>query len=166
LEEKLHVVLVLGAAPLLPAELWPSRRLGGNDDLASEEAMTERELLEHEAIRDYYDRVYHRDAAIEARVSHHLRRLARRIQPWQGKRLLDIGCGSGTWLRAAADLGAVPTGVDISQVGLDACQQACVRLNFIVVRRRAFLSPKANLISPRASKRWSIFWNPKWRSVR
>jgi len=86
--------------------------------------MTERELLEHEAIRDYYDRVYHRDAAIEARVSHHLRRLARHFQPWQGKRLLDVGCGSGTWLRAAADLGAVPTGVDISQVGLDACQQA------------------------------------------
>jgi ubiquinone/menaquinone biosynthesis C-methylase UbiE len=86
--------------------------------------MTEKERLERGAIRDYYNRVYHRDAGVEAKVSHHLRRLAWHFQPWQGKRLLDVGCGSGTWLRAVADLGAVPAGVDISQVALAACKQA------------------------------------------
>ncbi|HXV84115.1 MAG TPA: class I SAM-dependent methyltransferase [Candidatus Binatia bacterium] len=86
--------------------------------------MSEGERLDHGAIRDYYDHVYHSDVAIESTVSQHLRRLARRFQPWQGKRVLDVGCGSGTWLRAAADLGAVPTGVDISQVALNACQRA------------------------------------------
>ena len=95
-----------------------------NDDVASDEAMTEKERLLRGAIRDYYDRVYHRDAGVEAKISHHLRRLAWHFQPWQGKRLLDVGCGSGTWLRATADLGAVPAGVDISQVALDACKHA------------------------------------------
>jgi SAM-dependent methyltransferase len=75
-------------------------------------------------VREYYDCVYHRNVAVGSEVSPHLRRLARRFQPWKGKRLLDVGCGNGTWLRAAADLGAVPTGVDISQVALDACRQA------------------------------------------
>jgi SAM-dependent methyltransferase len=95
-----------------------------NDDAESNEAKIEKELLERGAIRDYYDRVYHRDAGVEANVSHHLRRLAWHFQPWQGKRLLDVGCGSGTWLRATADLGAVAAGVDISQVALDACKRA------------------------------------------
>lgn len=83
--------------------------------------------LDHSGVRDYYDRVYHRDAEVEAKVSHHLRRLARFFQPWQGKRLLDVGCGRGMWLRAAADLGAVPAGVDISQVALDVCKRTLPR---------------------------------------
>jgi ubiquinone/menaquinone biosynthesis C-methylase UbiE len=102
----------------------PKFFMATNDDVASDEAMTEKERLLRGAIRDYYDRVYHRDAGFEAKISHHLRRLAWHFQPWQGKRLLDVGCGSGTWLRATADLGAIPTGVDISQVALDACKRA------------------------------------------
>jgi ubiquinone/menaquinone biosynthesis C-methylase UbiE len=97
--------------------------MANNGDVVSDKAMTEKERLLRGAIRDYYDRVYHRDGGVEAEISHHLRRLAWHFQPWRGKRLLDVGCGSGTWLRAAADLGAVPAGVDISQVALDACKR-------------------------------------------
>src|SRR5262249_47673137 len=86
--------------------------------------MTEKERLSRGEIRDYYDRVYHCGAGVEAKISPHLRRLAWHFQPWHGKRLLDVGCGSGTWLSAAADLGAVPAGVDISQVALEACKRA------------------------------------------
>jgi ubiquinone/menaquinone biosynthesis C-methylase UbiE len=80
--------------------------------------MTEKEQLLRGAIRDYYDRVYHRDAGVEAKISHHLRRLAWHFQPWQGKRLLDVGCGSGTRLRATTDPGAVPAWTFMA---LDAC---------------------------------------------
>jgi SAM-dependent methyltransferase len=58
------------------------------------------------------------------KVPRHLRRLALRFQPWKGRRLLDVACGPGVWLRAATELGAVPAGVDISQIALDACRRA------------------------------------------
>ena len=38
------------------------------------------------------------------------------------KRLLDVACGTGLWLRAAADLGAIPAGIDISPVALEVCK--------------------------------------------
>lgn len=78
--------------------------------------------LDHSQIRNYYDSQYYKNIRSES-VPSHYRRLARRFKPWPGKRLLDIGCGSGIWLRAASELGAVPAGVDISQVALDACQR-------------------------------------------
>jgi SAM-dependent methyltransferase len=84
----------------------------------------ETKRLESAAIREYYDRIYYRDAAIGSKVSPHLRRLAHRFVPWQGKRLLDVACGTGGWLQAAAALGAYPTGIDISPVALEACRRS------------------------------------------
>lgn len=37
--------------------------------------------------------------------------------------MLDLGCGTGQWLMAVAEHGAVPAGIDISQVAIDACRQ-------------------------------------------
>ena len=45
----------------------PKFFMATNDDVASDEAMTEKERLLRGAIRDYYDQVYHRDAGFEAR---------------------------------------------------------------------------------------------------
>jgi len=78
--------------------------------------------LDRRVVRDFYDRQYYKNLRGQT-VPSHYRGLARRFRPWQGKRLLDVGCGSGLWLRAAADLGAVTSGVDISQVALDACKR-------------------------------------------
>jgi SAM-dependent methyltransferase len=75
------------------------------------------------ALREYYDRVYYADAAVPVQVAGHYRRLAEKLQPWQGRRLLDVACGTGQWLGAAAALGAIPAGVDISQKALDICRQ-------------------------------------------
>jgi SAM-dependent methyltransferase len=79
-------------------------------------------FLDHATVRDYYDCEYYGRANSPDRISNHYRRLARRFQPWRGKRLLDIGCGTGAWLTAANQLGAEPAGIDISRVAIDACR--------------------------------------------
>ena len=77
--------------------------------------------FEFASIQDYYDNAYY-GGAVSREIPAHYRRLARRFQPWRGKKLLDVACGTGVWLRAAADLGAIPAGIDISPVALDVCK--------------------------------------------
>ncbi len=81
----------------------------------------------NEEIRRFYDDVYYRHAGKPSRLSRHLQRLARHFEPWQGRKVLDVACGQGEWLRAASALGAIPAGVDISQVALNACRQCLPR---------------------------------------
>jgi SAM-dependent methyltransferase len=76
------------------------------------------------ALRDFYDRVYYADASATTGIPAHYRRLAKKLQPWKAQRLLDVACGTGQWLGAAAALGAIPAGMDISQKALDICRQA------------------------------------------
>jgi SAM-dependent methyltransferase len=80
--------------------------------------------LDHDAIRDFYDCVYYGGRPAPAVVPGHLLRLASRFQPWREKKILDVACGAGIWLRATAALGAVPAGADISRVALDLCRDA------------------------------------------
>jgi ubiquinone/menaquinone biosynthesis C-methylase UbiE len=75
-------------------------------------------------VRDFYDRVYHANSAPTLSSSRHLRRIASRVGPLQGKRVLDVGCGVGDWLKTVAALGAIPAGVDISSVAVDACRRS------------------------------------------
>ena len=86
---------------------------------------TERnESAEPTAARDFYNRVYHAKAAPTALISRHLRRTALRIGSWQGKHVLDVGCGAGDWLKTVTALGAIPTGIDISHIALDTCRRS------------------------------------------
>ncbi len=78
--------------------------------------------LDAEAIREFYDRIYYAGATEAGAVAAHLRRLAKKFLPWNNQRLLDVACGTGQWLSAAAALGALPAGVDISQKALDVCR--------------------------------------------
>ena len=82
------------------------------------------ECLDHDAVRNFYDHVYYGGRSAPAVVPGHLRRLARRFQPWSKRRILDVACGTGLWLRATAALGAIPAGVDISRVALGVCREA------------------------------------------
>jgi SAM-dependent methyltransferase len=75
-------------------------------------------------VREFYERVYYANATASSAIPAHYRRLAKKLQPWKGQRLLDVGCGTGQWLGAAAALGAVPAGIDISQTALDICRKA------------------------------------------
>ena len=85
--------------------------------------ITTQSLPNHNEIRRFYDNVYYEDVRITGNIPVHLRRLAARLGPWKDKQLLDVGCGTGQWLMAATELGAVPAGIDISQVAIDACRK-------------------------------------------
>ncbi|MBM4298867.1 MAG: class I SAM-dependent methyltransferase, partial [Deltaproteobacteria bacterium] len=50
--------------------------------------------------------------------------LARRVGSLWERKLLDVACGRGDWLMAAAACGAVTAGLDLSPIALDACRQA------------------------------------------
>jgi ubiquinone/menaquinone biosynthesis C-methylase UbiE len=80
--------------------------------------------LDHDEVREFYDDVYYRDVINRNPPGFHLRRLARRFDPWIGRRALDVACGPGSWLQAIAERGAITAGIDISQVALDVCRSA------------------------------------------
>lgn len=80
--------------------------------------------MDHAHIREFYDSVYYRELDEWPRVPRHLRRLARKLAPWKGQRLLDVACGTGSWLTAAAAQGALPAGVDISQRAVEVCRRS------------------------------------------
>jgi ubiquinone/menaquinone biosynthesis C-methylase UbiE len=80
--------------------------------------------LDHDPVRKFYDDVYYRQAINRNPPGFHLRRLARRFEPWIGRRALDVACGPGRWLQAVAERGAITAGIDISQVALDVCRSA------------------------------------------
>jgi SAM-dependent methyltransferase len=84
---------------------------------------TTQTIPNHNEIRRFYDGVYYQNLHLTRNVSKHLHRLAVTLAPWEGKQLLDVGCGAGQWLIAAANLGAIPAGIDISQVAIDACRK-------------------------------------------
>jgi SAM-dependent methyltransferase len=79
---------------------------------------------DYSTIREYYDREYYRNCSIVEKTPGHYRRLASRFRPWSGKCLLDIGCGTGLWLRAATEFGAKPAGIDLSYMALDVCRRS------------------------------------------
>jgi ubiquinone/menaquinone biosynthesis C-methylase UbiE len=91
--------------------------------IAQKENRAERQL-DHDAVREFYDDFYYRDVINRNSPGFHLRRLARRLDPWTGRRVLDVACGPGSWLQAIAERGAITTGIDISQVALDVCRSA------------------------------------------
>jgi SAM-dependent methyltransferase len=75
------------------------------------------------AVRKFYDEVYYAGVGVAGAIPAHYRRLARKLQPWRGLQLLDVACGTGEWLSAAAELGAAPVGVDIAHKALGVCRQ-------------------------------------------
>jgi len=77
----------------------------------------------HSEVAEFYNRVYHRDARWNDRIDRHLADLARRLAVRSGQRVLDIGCGTGDWLKACAEAGATVDGIDISESAVEVCRQ-------------------------------------------
>jgi 2-polyprenyl-3-methyl-5-hydroxy-6-metoxy-1,4-benzoquinol methylase len=73
---------------------------------------------EFDTIRRFYDDVYYRDVGSDGKPSRHLRRIARRLELTSGEKLLDVACGDGRWLMAAAERGAAVAGIDLSKTAI------------------------------------------------
>jgi SAM-dependent methyltransferase len=73
-------------------------------------------------IRSFYDSIYYRSAGPYAKPSRHLLRLAARLEIGPHQRVLDVGCGTGQWLKAASEFGAVPCGIDLSEKAIGVCR--------------------------------------------
>lgn len=85
---------------------------------------TDDQPLSHEQVAAYYDQVYYRSRSGDyGRLSKHFIRLAIRLGIQPGHQVLDIACGRGDWLAAAAARGAEVTGIDISARAIDCCRQ-------------------------------------------
>ena len=78
---------------------------------------------DHDKVAQFYDQVYYRDARSQGAPSPHLKRLAQRLGITAGEELLDVACGAGNWLAAAAEKGAIVSGIDISTKAVAVCQQ-------------------------------------------
>lgn len=92
--------------------------------MSAQRTKTAERHLDRSAVSDFYDGLYYQDVINRKAPAFHLRRLARRFEPWTGRRTLDVACGPGSWLQAVAARGAIVTGIDISQVALDVCRSA------------------------------------------
>lgn len=73
-------------------------------------------------IRTFYDSVYYRSAGPCAQTPRHLLRLASRLEIRKNQRVLDVACGTGQFLKAASEFGAIPHGVDLSGRAISICR--------------------------------------------
>jgi SAM-dependent methyltransferase len=73
----------------------------------------------HEDVKAYYEDEYYRVPAVRAYIPWHTGLIAKRLGALQGKRVLDIACGTGQWLRLLEQKGAAVAGMDISERALE-----------------------------------------------
>jgi ubiquinone/menaquinone biosynthesis C-methylase UbiE len=68
--------------------------------------------------RDFYDREYHFADDAARPDERRIRRSLRHLEPLEGTRFLDLGCGAGWATRMARDAGAKAIGLDFSRTAL------------------------------------------------
>lgn len=75
----------------------------------------------HKKIADFYDNQYHKDAK-QGAPGRYLRQLVQRLRVGGDTNVLDIACGTGEFLQAAAERKAKIAGMDISQRAIAVCR--------------------------------------------
>jgi len=78
-------------------------------------------MSNHDEIQSFYDDVYYKNANGNITPSRHLRNLAEKYVQ-SGDRVLDVACGTGHWLMAARERGAIPSGIDLSGKAISICR--------------------------------------------
>lgn len=79
--------------------------------------------MQHDEVRKFYDLSYYKDVKGPGGSNTHLYWLAKKIRLSPNERLLDIACGTGSWLQAAGQTGILVSGIDISDVAISLCKQ-------------------------------------------
>ena len=73
-------------------------------------------MTDHEQVKQFYDQEYYTHPLARGHVlPWHMRRVAARFAPLEGKAVLDVACGAGTWLAELQRRGATASGIDISE---------------------------------------------------
>ena len=73
----------------------------------------------HEEVKAYYEGEYYRVPGARTYMPWHTRLIAERLGDLQDKRVLDIACGTGQWLKLLSGRGATAAGIDISERALE-----------------------------------------------
>jgi ubiquinone/menaquinone biosynthesis C-methylase UbiE len=74
-----------------------------------------------EEIKKFYDNVYYKDNTQISVTSKHLKNLARKIGILKNQKVLDVACGTGSWLFAVSERGANVSGIDLSEKAIETC---------------------------------------------
>jgi SAM-dependent methyltransferase len=77
----------------------------------------------HEEVRRFYDREYYASAEAGGTLPWQVMRVADRMGNMEGRKVLDIACGTGAWLAELARRGARPAGIDISSRAIEQCRR-------------------------------------------
>jgi 2-polyprenyl-3-methyl-5-hydroxy-6-metoxy-1,4-benzoquinol methylase len=72
---------------------------------------------------DYYDNVFNTDYAGDKGAFENVHN--EMLKMYQGGKVLDIGCGTGNFLKKLKDIGVIGDGLDFSSVGLKKTQEKC-----------------------------------------
>ena len=75
-----------------------------------------------EKIRNFYNRIYYKNAMPGKKIPGHFKRLATKLHIQEGQQVLDVACGKGQWLQAVHRLGGITAGIDISSKAIDICR--------------------------------------------
>ncbi|QPK63420.1 class I SAM-dependent methyltransferase [Methylomonas sp. LL1] len=78
---------------------------------------------DYKIVGDFYDQVYYQKISQSDNPNRHYWSLAKKIGIKPGEKLLDIACGTGSWLKTASDFGANIHGIDISGRAIEICQK-------------------------------------------
>lgn len=82
------------------------------------------------------------------------------LNPQEGERILDLGCGTGELTAAIAESGAQLVGIDASQEMIDAAQSKFDGIEFITARGESFIDKKPyDAIFSNATLHWIL--NPE-----
>lgn len=72
---------------------------------------------------DYYDNIFNTDYAGDKGAFEDVHKEI--LKRYQGGKVLDIGCGTGNFLKKLKDVGVIGDGLDFSSVGLKKTQEKC-----------------------------------------
>ena len=84
------------------------------------------------ASKEFYDTSYHQSSMPPRIISKHYKNLARRLAVYPGEKVLDVACGTGEWLLAAHQRGAIINGIDLSNKAIEACREGMPDGQFVV----------------------------------
>jgi phosphatidylinositol alpha-1,6-mannosyltransferase len=77
----------------------------------------------HADIKNFYDTTYYSGTLKPQRTTWHVRKIADRLDLYDGLNVLDIACGTGEWLAEMAARGARVSGIDISDRAIAVCKE-------------------------------------------